>query len=160
MSNLLKHHQAREWADRMRPLDDKRFLNNCFGTGLYSKIVKGQYSLTIQSLELSKDETFFITGGDHERKECVLMWSMDNVFTRVDQTELKPTVILNARYDTDDSENCVLCVAISPDDCRVLSGGWSKRVLIYDIQRYTYQLNYSFISYSNNVDLYKKSSAA
>ena len=142
MTNVLKHHQQRAWTDEMRPLNDKRFIENCFETGqLVCKEleVTREHPHLLYSMELSKDETFFITGGDDQRNEKILMWSVKDLFGNQDEDGLKPTaVIQNAWYDTAEHANCILSVAISPDNCRVFGGGYSKRVLIYDLQRYLF----------------------
>ena len=133
MNNLSKFHNSREYADSMKPLNDQRFANSRFKTGpLHSKESNISHSTGIHCMELSHDETFFVTGGYYENKENVLKLSMRDVFGI--QTELKPNVIHNVQYST--GTNFVLCLAISPDDRRIISGSFSGKVLVHDIQRY------------------------
>ena len=130
MNHLLKFHNSREYADSMKPLNDQRFANTRFKTGpLYSKefMIPHPPRLSyINCMELSHDETFFITVA-HNYKNNVLKLSIGDVFGTT-QTELMPTVIHNTM------EGFITCLAISPDDRRIFSGG-SKRVFIHDIQR-------------------------
>ena len=80
-------------------------------------------------MELSHDETFFITGGHYKHKENVLKLSMGDVFGI--KSELKPTVIHSAQYGTDEEGfNFIRCLAISPDGRRVFSGVSNERVLV------------------------------
>ena len=51
MNNLLKFHNSREYADRKKPLNDKRFANNWFKTG----------PLNSKEFNLIKDSTIFAT---------------------------------------------------------------------------------------------------
>ena len=93
MTKLLKFHHSREYADSMKPLNDKRFANSSFKTGpLHSKEFKILHSTETFFMELSHDETFFITGGHYKQKENVLKLSMADVFGTT-KTELKPIVI-------------------------------------------------------------------
>ena len=139
MNNLLKFHNSREYADSMKPLNDKHFANRRFKTGLHhSKEFNISHSTGVYCMELSHDEAFFIIGGQHENKGDVLKMSMGDVFGI--QTELKPTVIMkntqsNNEQPVEDHSNWISCLAISPDDRRIFSGGWSPKVLIHDIQR-------------------------
>ena len=136
MNHLLKFHNSREYADSMKPLNDQRFANSRFKTGpLHSKEFKILHSTDILCMELSHDETFFVTGGSHENKDNVLKLSMGDIF-RI-QTELKPTdVIHNAHCNTVEERGLILCLAISPDDHRIISSCFSGNVLVHDIQRY------------------------
>ena len=130
MNNLPKFHNSREYADRMKPLTDKRFANSWFKTGpFHSKEFNISHSGLINCMELSHDRTFFITGVRYQNKENVLKLSMGYVFGTT-QTELMPTVIHNT------VECFITCLAISPDDRRIFSGSWSENVLVCDIQRY------------------------
>ena len=77
MNNLLKFHNSREYADRMKPLNDQRFANTRFKTGpLHSKEFKISHSTQTLCKELSHDETFFVTGEDYGENENVLKLSM------------------------------------------------------------------------------------
>ena len=70
MNNLPKFHNSREYADSMKPLNDKRFANSRFKTGpLHSKKFKIKHSTGILCMELSNDETLFATGGYYDGKE-------------------------------------------------------------------------------------------
>ena len=86
-------------------------------------------------MELSHDETFFVTGGSHENKENILKLSMPDVFGTT-KTELKPIVIHCNQNSTVEGCNFIKCLAISPDDRRIISGGFGGKVLVHDIQRY------------------------
>ena len=131
MNHLLKFHNSREYADSMKPLNDQRFANTRFKTGP-DWILHLSY---ISCMELSHDETFFITGGSHDYKNNVLKLTIRDVYGTT-KTELNTTVIHSAQYSTDEEGfNSILCLAISPDDHRIFSGGSSRRVLIHDIQR-------------------------
>ena len=132
MNNLSKFHNSREYADSMKPLNDKRFTNSRFKTGpLHSKEFKILHSSYINCMKLSHDETFFITGGHYEFKENVLKLSMGDVMGI--KSELKSTVIHLAQNKN--GYNLILCLAISPDDHRIFSSDLSQRILVHDIQR-------------------------
>ena len=120
MNNLLKFHNSREYADRMKPLNDEHFANTRFKTGpLHSKEFNIPHSSGVKCMELSHDETFFFTGGEHENKPTVLKLSMGDVF-RI-QTELKPSVIMKNTQSSneEDYSNWIFGLAISPDDRRI-----------------------------------------
>ena len=147
MKNLPKFHNYREYADSMKPLNDQRFANSRFKTGpLHSKEFNISHSSFIRCMELSHDETFFITGGDYKKKENVLKLSIGDVFGST-QTELKPTVIHSDKYNTEERTHLILCLAISPDDRRIFSSGCSTRVLVHDIQRYVGFVGHKIIIY-------------
>ena len=132
MNNLLKFHNTREYADSMKSLNDQRFANSSFKTGpLHSKELKILHSTQTFCMELSNDETFFVTGGNYHGKENILKLSMGDIFGTT-KTELNPTVIHSAHYNNLDK---IVGLAISPDDLRVFSGGLSQRVLVHDIER-------------------------
>ena len=81
MNHLVKFHNSREYADNMKPLNDKRFANSRFKIGpLHSKEFNISDSSAIYCMELSHDETFFITGGSHKNEENVLKLSMGDIF--------------------------------------------------------------------------------
>ena len=143
MANLLKFHNSREYADSMKPLNDKRFANSSFKTGpLHSK----EFRISHQSddlcrMELSDDETFFVIGGRYEGQKNVLKLSMLGDIFGTTRTELNPTVIHFSQYITEEQgiNNCILSLAISPDDRRIISSGISGssgKILVHDIQRY------------------------
>ena len=137
-TNFLKFHRTRDYADRMKPLNDKRFANNWFKKGqLQSKNFEVHNSGIFANLALSNDDSFVVTGGRYEGKESVLKLSIKQLFGI--QSELMPTVVHSEAqiYNVDDSkDNDVRCVAISPDDHRMFSCSWSQRVFVHDIQRY------------------------
>ena len=137
-TNLLKFHRTRDYADRMKPLNDKRFANNWFKKGpLQSKNFVVHRSGIFANLALSNDESFVVTGGYYQGNESILKLSIKQLFGI--QSELMPTVVHSEAqiYNVDDSkDNDVRCVAISPDDHRMFSCSWSQRVFVHDIQRY------------------------
>ena len=51
------------------------------------------------------------------------------------KTELNPTVIYSAHYNTEGGLDNIVGLAISPDDRRVFSGGVSQGVRIHDIEK-------------------------
>lgn len=138
MNNLLKFHNSREYADRMKPLNDKRFANNWFKKGsLQSKNFVVHGSGIYANLALSNDESFVVTGGYYQGNEIVLKLSIKQLFGI--QSELMPTVLYSEAqtYNVNDNEdNDLRCVAISPDDRRMFSSSWSQRVFVHDIQTY------------------------
>jgi len=145
---LLKFHNSREYADRMKPLNDEHFANTRFKTGpLHSKgfnipqLSVGEFP-EVKCMKLSHDETFFITGGKHENKPTVVKLSMGDVFGI--QTELKPSVIVKNPQSSNDYSNWSLCLAISPDDRRIFSGGWSPKVFINDAERSVFFNKFNF----------------
>ena len=57
MNNLLKFHNSREYADSMKPLNDKHFANRRFKTGLHhSKEFNISHSTGVYCMELSGGE--------------------------------------------------------------------------------------------------------
>ena len=142
MKNLPKFHNYREYADSMKPLNDQRFANSRFKTGpLQPKKFNISPSDEIFCIELSNAETVFITGGYYEEKEIVLKLSMRDVFGI--QSELKPTVIHYA-HNEQNGFNSILCLAISPDDHRIFSSCFSRKILVHDIERYCTTLIIAF----------------
>ena len=138
MNNLPKFHNSREYADSMKPLNDQRFAaNSRFKTGpLHSKEFNISHSTGILCMELSHNETFFITGGSHEKKENVLKLSMRDIFGTT-KTELKPTDVIHyTQYNALGRFNSIDCLALSPDNGRVFSSTKGESVLVHDIQRY------------------------
>jgi len=70
MANWLKFQNSREYADRMKPLNDQRFANSSFKTGpLHSKKFKIPHSRYIRCMKLSNDEIFFFMVGTTRRRE-------------------------------------------------------------------------------------------
>ena len=139
MTNLVKHHKTREYADMKKPWDDKRFANSCFKSGrLYCKEFENKHSDMTNCMQLSHDESFFVTGGRYQDiNENVLKHSMGGLLFGI-QTELKPMVIHNESYFYIGEDHAVImCVTISPDDRRIFSCGLRDRILIHDIQRYS-----------------------
>ena len=136
MNNLPKFHYSREYADRMKPLNDEHFANRRFKIGpLHSKEFKIPHSTGVNRMKLSHDEAFFITGAQQENKPTVLKLSMGDVFGI--QTELKPTVIMKNTQSSNEEDHVsyISCLAISPDDRRIFNGNSSPKVFIHDIQR-------------------------
>ena len=142
MTNFLEFHNSREYADSLKPLNDQRFANSRFKTGpLQSKVFKISHSTDITCMELSHDETFFITGGYYDGKDNVLKLSMGDVMGI--KSELKPTVIHYA-HNEQNGFNSILCLAISPDDHRIFSSCFSRKILVHDIERYCTTLIIAF----------------
>ena len=136
-TNLPKFHNSRDYADRNKPLFDKRFANNWFKKGpLQSKNFVVHCSEIFANLALSNDESFVVTGGLYQWEASVLKLSIGELFGI--QNKVRPTVVHSAvPYNEDDDEkNYVRCVAISPDDRRIFSGSWDQRVFVHDIQRF------------------------
>ena len=104
MTNLLKHLIERDYSFMKKPLNDKRFANNCFKTGpLHPKILQLSHSTSIWAIELSKDESFLVIGGAHQEKENVVTWKIGDAFG-----DLKSTVVHSDRY-YDESANLISC---------------------------------------------------
>ena len=138
-TNCLRYLSSHDYAATKRSLNDKRFANNWFKAGpLQSKKLKLTHSAIFANLALSNDESFVVTVGHYQGKESVLKWPMAEAFGI--QSELKPTVVYSeVPYDEDDDDdlddNCMQSVTISPDDRRILSSNWNKRVFVHDVER-------------------------
>jgi len=134
-------------SPRFYPRSYYQPLLNVYSNQYANKEFKISHSSFIRCMELSHDETFFIIGGDYEKKENVLKLSMGDLFGST-QTELNnPTVIHSDQYNTGERGHLILCLAISPDDRRIFSSGCSTRVLVHDIQRYVGFVGHTFIIY-------------
>ena len=134
MSKLSEHLKERHLSDMKKPLNDKHFANNCFISGpLHSKKFQVSHSSCIRAMAMSNDESFIVVGGRYQGKENVVTCKTGDAFGI--QSELKSTVV-HFELFYEETYNIITCVAISPDNCRIFSGGYSERVLIHDIQRY------------------------
>ena len=134
MSKIVKHILERDLSGTKKPSNDKRFANNCFISGpLHSKKFQVSHSGNISAMALSNDESFIVVGGAHQGKENVVTWKTSDACGI--QSELKSTVVHCECSDLCQMK-AIWCVAISPDNGRIFSGGFSKRVLIHDVQRY------------------------
>ena len=116
-------------ASTARPLKPHLRLHNSFASNCFSarrqqikslqmfrsRELTGHFG-AIYSMEFSDDGTFLVSGGDDK---TVLVWSLDQGGWI--STEMK------AKH-----ENEVMCLAISPDNRRIFSGGYDKKVLVHD----------------------------
>ena len=134
MSKLSAHLKELHLSDMKKPLIDKRFANNCFISGpLHSKKFQVSHSDYMNAMVLSNDESFIVVGGRYQGNENVVTWKTSDAFGI--QSELKSTVVHFGCSDLCQMK-AIWCVAISPDNGRIFSGGFSKRVLIHDVQRF------------------------
>ena len=132
MNNLLKFHNSREYADRMKPLNDKRFANSSFKTGpLHSK----EFKILHYLWNCHTTKLFSSLVDPMRTRKIFLKLSMADVFGTT-KTELKPIVIHCNQNSTVEGCNFIKCLAISPDDRRIITGGFGGKVLVHDIQRY------------------------
>ena len=76
------------------------------------------HTASIFSMEFSDDGTLLISGGGDQ---TVRLWSIDQDLVEWNSTAME------TKHD-----NSVVCLAFSPDNQRIFSGGMDKGVLIHD----------------------------
>jgi len=134
MSKIVKHILERDLSDMKKPLNDKRFANNCFITGpLHPKAFQLSHSDFIGAMAMSNDESVIVVGGRHQGNQQILMWKTADAFGI--ESELKPSAVVHSEQYNDNGIPSFSTVAISPDKGRIFSGWFNKRILIHDNQR-------------------------
>ena len=81
MSNLSEHLKERHLSDMKKPLNDKRFANNCFISGpLHSKELKVSHSDVMHAIALSNDKSFIVVGGRYQGNDYVVKLKTGDAF--------------------------------------------------------------------------------
>ena len=88
----------------------------------------------VDAIEFSDDGMFFVSGGQDRR---VLLWKIDDVFGSRKKPE---PIVMNLEH-----ENSLFCLALSPDNDRIFSGGKERNVYIHD------PITYVNINRSNSI---------
>ena len=86
----------------------------------------GEPATAINSVEFSNDGSLFVSGGDDG---SVVLWPIN----RDVQGKWKPTstTIMKPK-----EHNYIVALAVSPDNQRVFSGGYGRKVFVHDINMY------------------------
>ena len=124
---ILKHQwgQSSSKVARSNQLSENLFANTCqYSKSLHCKDLDEVGFGYLSALEFSNNGEFFISAGD----EQLLHWPMDKTLRN---NKLSKPIQLDFS-DEDD----FLCLAISSDNRRVLSGSDSGIVFIYDLNEY------------------------
>ena len=90
---------------------------------LKSRDLVGQHGgLAVDAIEFSDDGSFFVSGGDDGR---VLLWPTDKAIDP--KWEPQPTAI-------NTNHRIVTCLAVSPDNGLILSGGFDNNLNIHNVK--------------------------
>ena len=89
---------------------------------LRSHAISGQHSTKgVNVIEFSDDGSFFVSGGDDGR---VLLWSTDRA---MDEHWKPKATEMGSKH-----KNYIFCLAVSPDNNRIYSGGKDDNAFIHD----------------------------
>jgi len=79
---------------------------------------------TVSSIEFSDDSSLFVSGGGDGR---VLLWPTNKA---VDEKWTPNPTEMNTKHEN----SAVYCLAVSPDNKHIFSGGFNKRITIHDAE--------------------------
>jgi WD repeat-containing protein 22 len=75
----------------------------------------------VDAIEFSDDGMFFVSGGQDRR---VLLWNISEVFSN---KKIPEPIVMAMEH-----ENSLFCLAVSPDNDRIFSGGKERNVYVHD----------------------------